>query len=41
MSGVRDYHWFAWDSSHRARLVKPTMIASIQYWERTASFASL
>jgi hypothetical protein len=30
---------FACDSSQSARLVNPTMIASIQYWERTASRA--
>jgi hypothetical protein len=30
---------FAWDSSHRARLVKPTITPSIQYCERTASRA--
>jgi hypothetical protein len=30
---------FDCDSSQRARLVNPTMIASIQYWERTASLA--
>jgi hypothetical protein len=47
VSGVRDVHRprcsqayaFAWDSSQRARLVKPTITASIQYWERTASLA--
>ena len=27
----------AWASSHSASVVKPTMIASIQYCERTAS----
>jgi hypothetical protein len=31
---------FAWASSQSARLVKPTITASIQYWERTASLAS-
>src|SRR5918992_609023 len=29
-------HALACDSSHSARLVKPTITASIQYWERTA-----
>ena len=28
------------DKSHSAKLVKPTITASIQYCERTASFAS-
>jgi hypothetical protein len=37
---VERRYWFAWDSSQSARLVKPTITASIQYWERIASFAS-
>src|SRR5918992_4227875 len=47
VSGVREVHRLrcsqaqalACDSSHSARLVNPTMTASIQYWERTASLA--
>ncbi len=30
-------HWFACASSQMASVVKPTITASIQYWERTAS----
>jgi uncharacterized protein YbcI len=42
VAGVRDQegHEFADDSSHSARLVKPTITASIQYCERTASLES-
>ena len=32
--------YVACESSHSARLVKPTITASIQYCERTASWAS-
>ena len=35
-----EHQAFADDSSHSARLVKPTITASIQYCERTACFAS-
>src|SRR5688572_4952866 len=48
VSGVGEVHRLrcsqdqalACESSHRARLVNPTITASIQYWERTASLAS-
>src|SRR5918996_106251 len=48
VSGVREVHRLrcsqaqalACDSSHSARLVNPTMTASIQYWERTASLGA-
>src|SRR3954447_22581510 len=37
--GDRWHQVFACESSHRARLVKPIITASIQYCERTASLA--
>jgi hypothetical protein len=37
--GRRTPYAFDCDSSQRAKLVKPTITASIQYWERTASRA--
>ena len=42
VAGVGDLegHAFADDSSHSARLVKPTITASIQYCERTACLLS-
>jgi hypothetical protein len=33
-------YWLPWESSQSARLVKPTITASIQYCERTASLTS-
>jgi len=38
--GDYEHQTFDCESSQRARLVKPTITASIQYCERTASFAS-
>ena len=40
VAGVSDY-WLAWERSHRASVVNPTMMPSIQYWDRTAACASL
>jgi len=34
-------HWFAWDSSHNPKVVKPTITASIQYWDWVAMRAFL
>src|SRR5215218_5794829 len=38
--GYRWRHVFASDTSHTASSVNPSITPSIQYWERTACFAS-